>query len=187
MESDDKPIKVFAETAEKQLHFLEEIVKDSKKPSALLILDIFSNAERRFEEGKIDDAILRLYRLVELMAQDRLYNKHHIVVSDVKIEQIPECLKTEFLRSHRSQRDGKIKIPQTAAFRLLDAMNDDLGKVYTSNESDFLKIQSSRNYSYLAHGFDSSKETTYMKLKEFILKLNVFNADSAPKFPKIEL
>ena len=107
MESDDKPIKVFAETAEKQLHFLKEIVKDSKKPSALLILDIFSNAERRFEEGKIDDAILRLYRLVELMAQDRLYNKHHIVVSDVKIEQIPECLKTEFLRSHRSQRGAR--------------------------------------------------------------------------------
>lgn len=110
LETDDKFIKAFAKAAETNWLFLEEIVKNEKKPSGLLILDLYANAERRFNEGKVDDAVLRLYRLVEMIAQERLFRKYGIDVSDVKEEKIPEGLKGEFIKNYKSQFDGKIKI-----------------------------------------------------------------------------
>mgnify|MGYP001577113022 CR=1 FL=1 len=187
LETDDKSIKVFAKGAETNRFFLEEIVKNEKKPSGLLILDLYANAERRFNEGKVDDAVLRLYRLVEMIAQERLFRKYGIDVSDVKEEKIPEGLKGEFIKNYKSQFDGKIKISQTATFKLLNALHDELGNTFKLNEKRFLAIQSSRNYSYLAHGFESSKEKTFLTLRDFILELNMFEVKDAPVFPKMEI
>lgn len=187
LETDDKSIKAFAKAAETNRLFLEEIVKNEKKPSGLLILDLYANAERRFNEGKVDDAVLRLYRLVEMIAQERLFRKYGIDVSDVKEEKIPEGLKGEFIKNYKSQFDGKIKISQTAIFKLLNALHDELGNTFKLNGKRFLAIQSSRNYSYLAHGFESSKEKTYLTLRDFILELNMFEVKDAPVFPKIEI
>jgi len=49
----------------------------------LLIADILNNARRRMKEGKYDDAMARLYRTVELIAQYRLKMKYEIDTSDV--------------------------------------------------------------------------------------------------------
>jgi len=185
LESDDKSFKLFAKETQAKFNFLDAAVDSRKKPSTSLILDMYSNAERRFEEGKIDDAILRIYRLVEMIVQYRLLNAYGIEASDVKQDKIPEILREEFVRKHKSLRDGKIKIPQTDAFHLLEALGDNIGKVFKTNEARFLDIQSARNYSYLAHGFDFSKEKTYLSLKNFILDLHIFKADEAPIFPKI--
>lgn len=187
LETDDKSVVSFARESSKIRNFLEMLARNPQKPSLTLILDMFSNAERRFKEGKIDDAVLRLYRLVELIAQEKLLTNHGIDASDVKKEQIPDKLQTDFMNSYKSPRDGKIKIPQTAAFLLLYALGDELGKSFETNKSRFLDIQSSRNYSYLAHGFEYSKEKTFLILKEFILGLGMFKAEDVPIFPKIEI
>ncbi|OGL43868.1 MAG: CRISPR-associated protein [Candidatus Schekmanbacteria bacterium RBG_16_38_10] len=187
LETEDKSIKAFAKAAETNRLSLKAIVKNEKKPSGLLILDLYANAERRFNEGKVDDAVLRLYRLVEMIAQERLFRKYGIDVSDVKEEKIPEGLKGEFIKNYKSQSDGKIKISQTATFKLLNALHDELGNTFKLNEKRFLDIQSSRNYSYLAHGFESSKEKTYLTLRDFILELNMFEVKDAPVFPKMEI
>lgn len=185
MDIDDKHFKIFAKDTAAKLDFLEKIVKIGKKPNILYILDLYANAERRFEEGKIDDAILRLYRLVEMIAQEQLLNEYNIDASDVKTDLIPESLREDFIKNYKSSRDGRIKIPQTAAFKLLEAFGGNVGKVYKSNEPRFLDIQSARNYSYLAHGFEYSKERTYSDLKDFILKLGIFKEDEAPVFPEM--
>lgn len=187
LETDDKSVVSFARESSKIRNFLEMLARNPQKPSLTLILDMFSNAERRFKEGKIDDAVLRLYRLVELIAQEKLLTNHGIDASDVKKEQIPDKLQTDFMNSYKSPRDGKIKIPQTAAFSLLYALGDELGKSFETNKSRFLDIQSSRNYSYLAHGFEYSNEKTFLILKEFILGLGMFKAEDVPIFPKIEI
>ena len=187
LETDDASIRAFAKASNHMLNYLEKIVTCGKKPNLVFILDMYSNAERRFEEGKIDDAILRLYRLVEMSAQERLLNKYGIDASDVDKEKIPDKLKDEFVKNYRSQRDGKIKISQATAFKLLNELNDPLGKSYKDNESRFLDIQSSRNYSYLAHGFESLKEKTYLTLREFILSLGILKVDDIAIFPKLDL
>lgn len=182
-EVEDKSIQSFAKATKSCMVILDELVKSGKRPCYKFILDIYANAERRFEEGKTDDAILRLYRLVEMMAQERLMNKYDINTSDVQEEQMPDTLRADYIANYKNHRTGKIEIPLSASFKLLNERGDDLGKTFKANELKFLSIQSSRNHSYLAHGFESSMERTYVGLKDFILGLNMFEVKDAPVFP----
>jgi len=172
----------------KKLSVLESIINSSsngKRPTIQLIKDLFANAERRFYEGKVDDAILRLYRIVEMVAQLRLLEKYNIDTSDVKEEQIPDSLRDEFIRRYRSSRDGKIMVPLRASFEMLEHLGDDIGKIFVQNNKRFLDIQSARNLSYLAHGFQSAKEQTYIRLKEFISELKLFEEEDIMQFPRM--
>jgi CRISPR-associated protein (TIGR02710 family) len=190
VEDEDTHIRKFAKETDANLIFLENIIekgKDGKKPCLEYTLDIYANSERRFEEGKTDDAILRIYRIVEMAAQIKLSDIYGISTSDVKKDIIPEPLRENFIKEYKSQRDGRIKISQTASFTLLAELGDKLGKVFQEKKSGFLDIQSSRNYSYLAHGFEPSKDKTYLSLKEFIQGLQLFNNEDAPVFPRMEL
>lgn len=187
IEADSTMFRAFAkDTAELKNRFLGKLVEANRKPSVVLALDLYANAERRFEEGKIDDAILRLYRLVEMAAQERLMTTHGIDTSNVPLDKIPNSIRGEFRNEYMSQRTGKIQLPQTAAFRLLQALHDDLGERFEERKKRFLDIQSSRNYSYLAHGFGSSSEKTYATLRTFIIDIGLVDPDSAPAFPKME-
>lgn len=187
LEEDDEFIRIFAQETKKRLNFLENIIADGNSPSLNFILDMYSNAERRFEGGGVDDAILRLYRIIEMGAQERLLNRYGIDASDIKAGQIPRKLLDRFIKDYKNDSDGRIKIPQTAAFELLDALDDDLGKLFQEKKSNFLKVQHSRNHSYLAHGFESSKEGTYISLKNIIIEFGIFKPDEAPVFPKMDL
>lgn len=184
-EYDERWMKDFAQNVLNAIERLKGLVKDSGKPTKAMICDLFSNAERRFEEGKIDDAILRLYRIVEMIAQMRLSQIYNIDVSDVKLEQLPDSMKDSFKAKYLDMQDNKIKLPQNAAFTLLKELGDDVGKVFVANEKKFKSIQHSRNYSYLAHGFQSSSDKTYISLKDFILSLGIINDTDIWRFPKI--
>lgn len=184
VEADNGVINKIARATKAQVEVLQRLSNADKSPCRELILDLFSNAERRFEEKKIDDAVLRLYRTVEMIAQERLLRGHNINTSGISPENIPESLKDPF-SCHRA-KSGKYKLPFYAAYALLDALNDKLGATYKKEEPNFKKIQSARNGSYLAHGFDSSKEEVYEKLRDFILELEVFEVGDAIMFPKME-
>lgn len=185
MHDEDESIRVFAAVTRESMDTLKAIVDGGQKPSRLLIHDMYSNAERRFEEGKTDDAILRLYRLVELIAQERLFSCHGIETSNIRLERIPDALRDEFVAKYRDSRDGKIKIPQDASFLLLSALSDPVGEKYDTSKGRFRDIQAARNGSYLAHGFSHSKEKTYLDLKGFVLELNVVNDTELKTFPKL--
>jgi CRISPR-associated protein (TIGR02710 family) len=182
----DKSMRVFAQQVARSIEQVNSTLQASdsgKKVCRELVLDLFANAERRVEEGKVDDAVLRIYRLVEMLAQERLLNQYRIDTSDVQREQVPEPLGSEFIKQY--ERDGRIRLAQSAAFQLLKALDDPLGCVFTLNEKKFANLQRARNYSYLAHGVQSVKEGTYLKLKEFVLGLGLFELSEAPVFPKL--
>ncbi|HHO47328.1 MAG TPA: TIGR02710 family CRISPR-associated protein [Desulfobacteraceae bacterium] len=179
----------FAVNCLAMLPVLEKIIFSSakgKKPSLELALDLYANAERRFAEGKVDDAVLRLYRLVEMLAQLQLLAGHGIDVSDVRPEQLPEALRDEYLAQYRNQRTGLVQLPQTPSFRLLRELGDPLGKAFATDAGRFKDVQKARNDSYLAHGFLSSKEATYEKLRDFVVDLGALKTASAPQFPRME-
>jgi len=71
---------ILSENAEKSIF---ELLQDDAFSSHLMV-DIFCNAGRRIEQGRYDDAIIRFYRVLELIAQYRLA-KRGINTSDVKI------------------------------------------------------------------------------------------------------
>ncbi|MGD0489855.1 MAG: TIGR02710 family CRISPR-associated CARF protein [Syntrophorhabdales bacterium] len=187
IEGEDRGARKFAQETQHSVAFLENLTKEISKPSRLLLLDLYSNAERRIREGKIDDAIFRLYRLVEMMAQEALLVRHAIDTSNVEITRLPHAIRQAIVDKYKNPRDGKVKIPQAAAFELLAALNDPLGCTFAENIHRFLNVQQARNYSYLAHGFGSSKESTYKDLRDFVLGLGTLEGADAPMFPEMAL
>ncbi|MES0337818.1 MAG: TIGR02710 family CRISPR-associated CARF protein [Candidatus Magnetobacterium sp. LHC-1] len=181
----DNGIRAFAEATKKNLEIVNVLSEAKGRCSRVHILDMYANALRRFEEGKTDDAVLRLYRLVEMIAQERLLDKHNINTSNVEKKQLPENIRKDFIDKH-GDHHGKIKLPQNASLQLLLELGDELGQVYLLNEDNFRKLQSERNQSYLAHGLNSSQESTYDKLRKFILDLKAFNESDVPVFPRLE-
>ncbi|MEP9412482.1 MAG: TIGR02710 family CRISPR-associated protein [Candidatus Brocadia sp.] len=187
LEADDERIRSFARATIQLKPHLELLSQKQRQPDRVFILDIFSNAERRFEEGKTDDAIVRLYRIIEMLAQERLLNKYGIDTGNVAEEKIPHQVRGEFIGKYKDKKDGKIKIAQNAAFELLDALGDDLGKEFSKRLEQFRQIQSQRNNSYLVHGFACSQENTYQRFREFILGLHIFRPEDVIVFPRLNI
>jgi CRISPR-associated protein (TIGR02710 family) len=189
-QDDDERIRAFALKTAAKTEFLKKAISsgnDGKIPCLPYLIDLYANAERRFAEGKFDDAILRIYRIVELAAQERLLCNHSIITSDVKQEQIPERLREEFVKQYKNPRDQKIKVPLEAGFSLLNAFGDELGVLFEEKKTAFRKIQSARNSSFLAHGFESAKDLAYLSLRDFVLSLKLFRQEDAPVFPVMRL
>ncbi|MEW6457061.1 MAG: TIGR02710 family CRISPR-associated CARF protein [Acidobacteriota bacterium] len=137
------------------------------KFSPELLSDLIINAERRAEEGKYDDAVARLYRVVEMIAQIALAKKGKDT-SNLKPEEIPQELHPSFPEFSFSKKAIAVGIER--GFQLLKALGDERADQYLKNE--YLKnLLHSRNNSILAHGIASVGKETYENLKEETLKL----------------
>ena len=132
-----------------------------------LVADLANNAWRRWREGRYDDAVARLYRLMEALAQRELRERHGIRAADVKLEQVPQDLHAK-LEGYRSERDGRIRIGLAACYWLLgelelrsaprgevaeggDAWQGGLGAAFAGSDR-LPKLLEARNGSILAHG-----------------------------------
>lgn len=58
-----------------------------------LVEDLLLNAERRAHQQRYDDAVGRLYRALELLAQIRLKQTYSIETGDVDLTQLPDALR----------------------------------------------------------------------------------------------
>jgi len=73
-----------------------------------ILVDLMNNARRRMEEGKYDDAVARLYRTVELIAQYRLKMKYEIDTSDVDTWHLKTLgMERKVLEKYEELRDEK--------------------------------------------------------------------------------
>ena len=172
----------------KALHFLSD-GEENIKPYYVLA-SLINNARRRAEETKYDDAIARLYRSLELIAQIKLKNEYGINTSDVDLE---------ILKQHNVNHDfrpefkGSIKIGLIQAYDLLNDLEDELGKFYIENKELVLNNISSRNNSILAHGLNSQTEKQYNKFRDLVLrfakvlnpKINILIKEN--EFPEFEI
>lgn len=58
------------------------------------MVDLLANAKRRKDEGRIDDAVARLYRAIEVVAQVALKDRHGFKSSEkVPLDRVPEALR----------------------------------------------------------------------------------------------
>jgi len=129
-----------------------------------LLVDLWANALRRLKEGRFIDAVARLYRLTELVAQFRLWHQYGIDTSDVDISKVPENVR-ERLENYRDEK-GKVKIPLRASYELLEALDDEIGKAWAKPE--LRDALSARNNSITAHGLEPVTEEVARKLKEAV-------------------
>jgi len=161
--------------------FLGELVH--KINLKYFIIDLINNAARRIEEEKYDDAVARLYRTVELVAQARLMDMDLIdknrfkdnMAFVIRLDILKERLDDEVVNKHcNGQKDddlkrGIIKLSLYKSYALLHDLNDDLGVKF--DEDDTLQtLLQSRNSSILAHGLRSVEKDVAERLFEKVIE-----------------
>lgn len=148
--------------------------KNHKFRCYYILASLLNNAKRRFSEGKYDDAIARLYRSFELIAQIRLKEKYNIKTSKVDLEILKKRgIDEDYLNDldkMRSDVDENIKIGLARDYDLLSHLNDDLGVFYSENYAEISECIGFRNKSILAHGLKYQTKDNYLKFEKYILE-----------------
>lgn len=130
------------------------------------LFDLWSNAERRAHQGRSDDAVARVYRLMEWVAQWQLRTRLRLDTGDFPPDQLPAG------SDAHPDRDGKIKLGLFLAWQVLGARlpEQDPVRMFAEQQTrkkmlDLLKI---RNDSILAHGFRPVPEADWKKMEAWM-------------------
>ena len=171
------------------------IINGGRDKSYYILASLLNNAKRRALEYKYDDAIARLYRSLELIAQIKL-EEYNLNSSDLDIKIVKELISDEdylFKLETKHDDSGKIKIGLVEDFELLFKLDDKLGKYYKENENKIKNAIRFRNSSILAHGLESKSKEEYENFEEIIygvaLALNkkMNNFIKQTEFPKFDI
>ncbi|MGB9622936.1 MAG: TIGR02710 family CRISPR-associated CARF protein, partial [Candidatus Bathyarchaeia archaeon] len=146
--------------------FLESVKKGAES-EPYLIADLLNNAERRAkDEHKYDDAVARLYRTVELIAQYLLRRKCHVDPSDVDVREIPHELMSKWGISLEAKR---VRLGLEMDYQLLEIKGYEIGRKY-AHDDKLKDLLSKRNMSILAHGLQSVDKQTYTQLHNKVVE-----------------
>jgi len=176
------------EAVEDNIEYLSTLQEETfgfnfeKKLGRKVALDMFWNATRRAEEGKYDDATVRLYRTVEMIGQIEVYKELGYHTDSIPVEQIPEALCDTFTRNETKKT---VELGLKDNFLLLDELGNPVGKNFLQHENELKKVMHTRNTSFLTHNFKVIEEDQFFSLQEIIAE--IFDIDSRIKFPKLEI
>lgn len=135
-----------------------------------LVEDLLLNAERRVTQERYDDAVGRLYRALEMLAQIHLQKKHDIKTGNVNLQQLPESLREKYAAPALRSKDGKIQLALTNSYKLLSELVDDpLGKIYQEQAAKIQNALQIRNYSLFAHGFKPIAKEDYQEFSKVVV------------------
>lgn len=146
------------------------------KRDAARLFDLYRNAERRAAQGRYDDAVARVYRLIEWTAQWLLESQCGIVTGNIQPEQIPETM------TLLSNRDGKFQVGLFEAWQLVKRKTQGAAAQFIQDqENALLNHTKIRNASILAHGFTPIQsdqwQTFYNWLETCFLPMLLKEAD----------
>jgi len=170
----------------KQLEKYDASSNIRDKYSEEVLADLLANADRRAKEGKYDDAVARLYRAVEVVAQ-MLLARRNIDTSKVEIKDLP----TDWQVEYRESREP-IKLGQEKAFSLLESLGEETGREYRANKN-LRNYLSKRNSSILAHQLEPMTEQIFNELLKETDKLaskafpRLSSLKEKSRFPILEL
>lgn len=156
-----------------------------------VLADLINNSQRRYTEGKYDDAVARLYRSIEFIAQIKLKHEYDINTSKIDISKIKGKVSTNYY-NRLNMRIGRIQFGLKQDYKLLKELNDSIGIYFNKNEK-FKEILNARNFSILAHGTNSISKEKYEEMKELTITLATkLNKDipqyiEETKFPEFTL
>jgi len=156
----------------------------SPRPTHHHIVDLLGNARRRWEEGRLDDAVSRLYRAIEASAQVRLSERHGIdATKRVPLERIRESLRgTLEMRAD----EGYVRLGLQDDYTVLAVLGDPLGEKFRQvglNRPE--SVLTARNRSILAHGFERVSVSVVEQLWQHALDLAETTEQELPRFPKL--
>lgn len=130
----------------KALNMLNEESATRREP--LQLIDLWLNAQRRAAQGRYDDAVARVYRLIEWTAQWQLRLHLGIETADIPEDKIPEGIQLS------KNREGKYQAGLFQSWQLLGSLlNNPAAEFIKTNDKTMLNHLLIRNRSILAHGF----------------------------------
>jgi len=150
---------------------------DEKNPLRvpMCILDLWRNAERRAAQGRFDDAVARVYRLIEWTAQWQLRSKCEIETADVPLDGMPKSI------SVKPAADGKIKLGLWHSWQLAaNHLGEPLASLVIGNAGRKLRdLLDIRNQSILAHGDKPVAKDDWEQMRQWM------EGDFFPVFDKL--
>lgn len=148
-----------------------------------LVLDLLANAVRRAEiEHKYDDAVARLYSVIEKIAKLRLKTAWNLDNSAIDPASIPAEAQA-VLEGVSKDEQGRMALPLRKSYELLVRLDDAVGRRYEGCAEQLGKILTIRNMSLLAHGWQPISEDTYRKMLNLALTFCDVDHSELPSFP----
>ena len=168
--------------------FLEQLVLDPAEVKHKLLYDLLAHAKRRIEQQQdVEVATRVLIRALAASAQIRLFHTHHVKSWDVRQDQLPESLQESFHLCYVSHVDGKCQLPLYAQYRLLEELQDTMGKAFFAQWSQMKSIIDATDQAVLGQGATPIKPERFHQLYEFVLKVSDVHERDLPKFPSMTL
>lgn len=149
------------------------------------LLELIANAERRAAQGRFDDAAARLYRAVELAAQNRLAEAFGARLGRLMLEQIPEPHREAFARefAHCRDEEGFYQLALRRAFEALRYSPRSEDQKFSEVYPRLHNVLQYRNQSILAHGLVPITEHLFHDFYKTLLAELDIHADSIPRWP----
>ncbi len=138
--------------------------EDLKIREAAQLLDLYRNAQRRAAQGRYDDAISRVYRLIEWTAQWILKTQCNIYTAAVKETDIPEGLTLTKHHESGHYQAGLFAAWQLVRFKTKGAAAQFI-EAQENNLRNHIKV---RNLSILAHGFEPVKASDWQPIQNWL-------------------
>ncbi len=143
---------------------LKKLTGQEKGNGYEAVSDLLNNAERRASQDRFDDAVARLYRATEMVAQIRLFKKYELDSKKLTLNNIPENLRSEYEPFVRD--NGKVLLGLRESFGLLNRLNDPVGRLFETKSNAVIDGLKTRNNSILAHGIKPVDREGYEKVWE---------------------
>lgn len=170
------------------LQTLEGLVAAERReaPSEALLRDLLANAVRRGEvECRFDDAVARLYRFLEGLAQRALWEEFGLTTSAVPVEALPADDRWKPVREQAEL--GVLQLGLRRAYELLRARGHRLGAFAEALDTDrrVAGLLGARNHSLLAHGSRPVSADTFTALLDLCLALAGWTRGELTAFPTL--
>jgi len=159
-----KLLEPYARYFPKHLVKLKKILGKTGNNGYEPVFDLMLNAFRKAHNQHHDDAMARLYRMIELFAQIRISKIFDCKPGKIPINSLPDEIRDEYM--DRNVRNDILEIGLREDYILLQKMGDKLGKLYRDQESRILHSLNKRNNSILAHGLNPMQEQEYRKVEK---------------------
>jgi CRISPR-associated protein (TIGR02710 family) len=154
-------------------HFgtLQALGERNDEPRFDICADLWLNALRRGERGRYDDAVARLYRLVEATAQAHLWARHRLRSGRVPREELPPAMEAS-VRPIADRATGRVfaQLALDQTVELLRARDpaDPFVAAYTAEGRPRPSWLNARNDSILAHGFTRIRAEVWESAKRWV-------------------
>ena len=161
---------------------------DEKTPGRETLLELLANAERRAKQARYDDATGRLYRAIELYAQQLVKQAFSADLGKPRLDDFPATRYEEVLEKFGEPNgEGQYKLGVKKLFQALEFSDDDDLRGRTQLYSHLENHLQIRNSSLLAHGLQPVSKDSFDRFLIAALQVLRIDESDIPRWPTLEL